>query len=97
MSNSGSHGQCLPDRGLIPRHVFPSLLNEVTETIPKWFRIEGRTHSQEITDCGYPLFHPKLLPKFLMDYCAGWGNRTNRDGTAQPVFNIHLWGEKNGS
>jgi hypothetical protein len=36
------------------------------------------------------LFHPKLLPKFLMDYCAGWGNRTNRDGTVPPVLNIHL-------
>ncbi|MFZ0961102.1 MAG: hypothetical protein WAO35_09365, partial [Terriglobia bacterium] len=29
-----------------------------------------------------------------MNYCAGWGNRTNRDGTAPPVFNIHLWGRK---
>src|SRR5437879_4777391 len=36
----------------------------------------------------------QLLPKFLMDYCAGWGNRTNRDGTAPPVLNIHLWGRK---
>jgi hypothetical protein len=25
------------------------------------------------------VFQP--LPKFLMDYGAGWGNRTDRDGT----------------
>src|SRR6266566_9425883 len=43
------------------------------------------------------LFHPKLLPKFLMGYCAGWGNRRNRDGTAPPVLNIHPWGRKNGT
>ena len=36
----------------------------------------------------------QLLPKFLMDYCAGWGNHRNRDGTAPPVLNIHLWGRK---
>jgi len=35
----------------------------------------------------------QLLPKFLMDYCAGWGNRRNRDGTAASVLNIHLWGQ----
>jgi len=29
-----------------------------------------------------------------MDYYAGWGNRRNRDGTAPPVLNIHLWGRK---
>jgi hypothetical protein len=29
-----------------------------------------------------------------MDYGAGWGNRRNRDGTAPPVLNIHLWGRK---
>ena len=29
-----------------------------------------------------------------MDYCAGWGNRRNRDGTAPPVLKIHPWGEK---
>lgn len=29
-----------------------------------------------------------------MDYCAGWGNRTNRDGTAPAVLNIHLWGRE---
>jgi hypothetical protein len=39
-------------------------------------------------------FHPKLLPKFLMDYGAGWGDRTDRDGTAPPVLDIHLGGEK---
>ena len=42
------------------------------------------------------LFHPKLLPKFLpkflMGYCAGWGNRRNRDGTAPLVLDIHVWG-----
>jgi hypothetical protein len=36
----------------------------------------------------------QLLPKFLMDYGAGWGNRTNRDGTAAPVLKIHVWGKK---
>jgi hypothetical protein len=33
-------------------------------------------------------------PRRLMDYGAGWGNRTNRDGTAPPVLNIHHWGRK---
>jgi hypothetical protein len=36
----------------------------------------------------------QFLPKFLMDYVAGWGNRTNRDGTAPLVLNIHLLGRK---
>jgi len=38
------------------------------------------------------VFFP-LLPKFLMDYDAGWGNRTNREGTAPAVLNIHPWGQ----
>jgi hypothetical protein len=29
-----------------------------------------------------------------MDYSAGWGNRRNRDGTAPPVLNNHLWRRK---
>jgi len=42
----------------------------------------------------YPVFHPKLLPKFLMDYGAGWGNHRNRNGTAPPVLNFHPWGRE---
>jgi hypothetical protein len=40
------------------------------------------------------LFHRRLLPKFLMHYCAGWGSRRNPDGTAPPVLEIHLLGRK---
>jgi hypothetical protein len=36
----------------------------------------------------------QLLPKFLMDYRAGWGNHTNRDSTAPPVLNIYPLGRK---
>jgi hypothetical protein len=36
----------------------------------------------------------RLLPEFLVDYGAGWGNRRNRDGTAPRVLNIHPWGNK---
>ena len=60
---------------------------------PGAFLVEGVTRFPTVRlSTASVLF--QLLPKFLMDYVAGWGNRTNRDGTAPPVPNIHLWGEK---
>ena len=60
---------------------------------PGAFLVEGVTRFPTVRlSTASVLF--QLLPKFLMDYCAGWGNRRNRDGTAPPVINVHLWGRK---
>jgi len=82
---AGSHGQWFLDRGLFPRRALPSPFDEIARRRQGWICINGRTHSQETADCGYPLFALRGPSPIIMR--GGQRNEIRRTASSPHVTN----------